>query len=377
MTIISEEEMKNKISIYYENHFDPTPLVRLLNGHPFQFREFGYQSFIVDPTRDTFAFHRNLNFDNPFHLIDWCTRVKPRKLYLGAQYESKIERSIENTVWNSTDLKFDIDLDDSEQIRRKICRCRGKTMCNQCFEIAKEATIFLVEVLDQDFACPRFPCYKNKADIFMSGSKGTHIHYPEIDRMVDEDNREKESDLRRYIIDYLQLVSEPKRRESGESPVKIHAQKIASRSLQKHFDALIAKWFFQKISVDVLKKLQWHHPKKVTKKGYTWIRKGKKIKNQDVVTLINQIRSDLEGDDSLILNKKTLELYGIYYPIFFKNVLWNRYPRYDGPITFDIKRIIKIPNSVDGSTGMIVQKLNYEELWDTRLDDLSTINDFF
>jgi DNA primase catalytic subunit len=122
--------------------------------------------------------------------------------------------------------------------------------------------------------------------------------------------------------------------------------------------------------------MEWFAPKSNKKDLYSMV-KGRKIKGDVLEECITTIRNDIQNDTSLVLNKKKFqEEYKIYYDILFQNILNYRYPRYDGAITYDLNRLIKVPNSVDGSTGRIVQEIKYNELFDIRLNDLLTVDHF-
>lgn len=370
------ETMKNKISVYYREHFDINPLMRLINYQPIHLREFGYESFekreTNDPTKQAYYFYRNINVNNPIQFIDWITNLKPRKLYLGAQYKTPIQRNIENTEWDSTNLKFDIDLDDAEFVRNVLCDCSGKQMCDKCFEIAKEAAIYLVEVLNDDFANPRFPCYKSEAMFVLSGTKGIHIHYPKINRVGgDHTTMSKEEEYRRHLVDYIKMINVTK--EHDEQPLY---DKFVSKSLEKHFERMIVKWFFTKIPLEKLTEMNWFMSKK-NKRGFESYSKGRTFRSNELTAVLNKIKQDYNTNANLVLNKSKISgEYGIHYETLFNNILVYRYPRYDGVITYDLKRLIKVPWSVDGNTGRIVQEITYNQLHSIKLSDLLTVDSF-
>lgn len=368
------ESMKKKIKNYYTNYFDITLLLKLLHEFPIQYREFGYESFELDEYKSSeekkvSRFYRNLNVSDPIQLAQWLETNIPKKVYLGAQYKTKINKTIEHTEWECTDLKFDIDIDASESIRKGICECTGKNMCDACFEIAKEAAYFLIEVLDQDFACTEFPSYKKNALILFSGTKGLHIHYPNITRIKKEFTIKQEESARRFIIDYFKMIESSK----NESE-KISRESFISTSLQKHFETFISYRFFVKTPIQKLKSMEWNGIRELKNGIYN---KGKKMKEKEIEPILLKIKNDLAVTPSLVLNKDTFhKTYNLYYDTVFKNILLYRYPRYDGVITYDLKRLIKVPNTVDGNTGRIVQEIKYEKLWDTSFSDLLTVDHF-
>lgn len=371
---VNVEDMKRKIKRYYEEFFDPSPLITLLNGHPFKFREFGYESFEYDPNKNRYVIRRNMNFANPFAMVDWAVSHVPRKLYMGAQFSDILHGSVQHATWVGNDLKFDIDLDDFDGVRKDLCGCQGKTMCPMCFELVKEAVVFLIDTLDEDFANYKFPCYRDNAVIFISGSKGMHVHYPVIYKLAPNGDRKKEEETRRFIIDYMQMISEiviKKENEEKEIKMKLLHTKFKSTQLERRFYEMIVKWFIMKNPVEYFLDMEWKGIKKGKRSGGS-----KKLSKKATEEIFVQLKSDLSEHPEIKVTKQLIESYGIFAESMFMNAIHYRYPRYDGPITYDVNRLIKVPNSVDGSTGMIVQRVDYDHIWDLKLSDLLTVDHF-
>lgn len=362
-------EMKRKISLYYRDYFNPSSLLRLIGKNPFKNREFGYQSFHWNDEKNDYDFNRNINIKSPMHLINWASRNPPRKLYIGSQYRTEINGTINTTEWYSQHLRYDLDIDMSEEIRKYTCQCRGRQLCSNCLRIASEAVIFLIETNHSDFANPKFPVYRQNAETYFSGSRGMHVHYPNIEWVSTTKKKDDEIKLRRLLIDYFQMVKEPKK--EGEEFMYLH-EKFASKSLERKFYEYIVRWFFQQISTEKITAMKLFSSKNSKKPNEKKI--GKKLQNASEI--INRIKVDLSNDAELLLDKNKISEYGIYYPDLFPKILKCRYPRYDGSPTYDIAKLIKVPESVDGSSGYIVQKINYDDLYDLKYEDLKTVDHF-
>jgi hypothetical protein len=54
-----------------------------------------------------------------------------------------------------------------------------------------------------------------------------------------------------------------------------------------------------------------------------------------------------------------------------KTVLSYRYPRYDGSVTYDVRKVIKVPLSVDGSSGCIVSRV--DDIDSFEIDDVDRV----
>lgn len=348
---------------YYENHFKIDALLDLIGKKNFQNREFSYETF--QPLGKRFVWHRNLSFAIPDAFTHYFAKMGPRKLYFGAEYDRSLKPkvvTVDIATWVSSHLRFDIDLDGSESLRAYTCECKGKMMCDHCFELAKEAADFLIRTMDEDFGIQ-----SSEAVIFFSGTRGLHIHYPNYktfsNKLLEEIDPRLEIDDRRALIRYLQIAKE----EKGH----LNTKEIPTPTLRRRVQETVIPWFFSKISSETLKSLTWD--------GINKNKTKVKLSKAKAGEIIDQIKRDMIiaiHKKKALFNKNIAETYNLHYGSIESNAIKYRYPRYDDTPTYDIKKVIKVPLSVDFNTGYLVQEIKFNELYDITMSDLYTIDHF-
>lgn len=349
-----DDEIKIKIKKYYDNYFDSKPLIELIGIDTFNRREFAFETFEFNEKQKRFIFSRNQSYENPSILIKNMSTIIPRKLYFGALYDQPLHGSIKNANWVESHLKFDIDITDSKYIRKGICNCEGKKICDKCFEIGKEAVIFLIDTIDEDFSNPKDPILKyltkDKARIFLSGSRGFHVHYPNVKHLHRITSEKVDQTARRNLIHYIQMTSE-------KPELHLLHTKIASPSLRKRVERSFVSKFFGEYNQELIQKMKWYNAK------------GKILKGSKIIEKIPTLAFLTEPFTESIAEKINLS-----YEKTMENILLYRYPRYDGTPTFDTRKVIKVPMSVDGSTGNIVHEI--KDIANFTLKDIISIDHF-
>ena len=349
---------------YYARYFKIDALLNLIGKKNFGNREFSYETF--QPLGKRFVWHRNLSFATPEELVTYMAKMGPRKLYFGAEYDRPLKPkvvTVDQAQWVQSHLRFDIDLDKSDSLRAYTCECKGKMMCNKCVELAKEGADFLIQTMADDFGIPA-----SEAAIFFSGTRGLHIHYPNYktfsNKLLDEIDPSLEIEDRRAIIRYLQLVKE----EKGHTTV---ASEIPSPTLRKRMQQTTIPWFFAKISIEVLKTFPWDGINKSKAKAH--------LPKAKIESIISQIKRDMIiaiSKKRALFNKSNADAANLYYATVEQNALKYRYPRYDDTPTYDIKKVIKVPMSVDFNTGYLIQEIKLTDLYSISMEDLCTIDHF-
>lgn len=111
--------------------------------------------------------------------------------YSTAYYEFPDMRPMEKKNWLGADLVFDLDSDHLEAPCKKTHG--SKWVCDKCLEKVKEETIKLIE----QFLIPDFGFSKKEIEVNFSGNRGYHIH------IKNESVRQLGGYARREIVDYL------------------------------------------------------------------------------------------------------------------------------------------------------------------------------
>jgi predicted DNA primase small subunit len=345
---------KNKVSEYYTDHFHIDEMKAIIGIDDFTRREFGWMPYPEKDVPGKKIFTRNHRFANINEFKTKIASIVPFKLYFGAVYQREWHGTIMGVPWSQNELHFDIDVNDSDVMRRGgICKCaksnkkdERKKVCPSCFQLVKESTMFLIDTLDGDFNIPR-----SGALVYFSGSRGFHVHYPEVMRFSHETNEIKlerdEKNIRRNLIGYLNLVKEEEVETEttidGEVIKKIEITAnvggaIESRTLKERIDRLVYKWFFTGAPEQTIRKL---HVSSISIDVIRRMFSEGKFMGDITKELVQR---------SLVTARQLARLREI--------VLSYRYPRYDGSTTYDVRKVIKVPGSIDCSTGFIVSRIN-------------------
>lgn len=333
---------------FYSNHFQATALNHVISEDHFDHREFAFK---YSPLADSIG-RPNL-FNTIDDLINYMGTEGPNKAYVGGFYARKFPRDkkaqakVRSTEWLGRELCWDIDMDHYMNIRKDMCDCgTEKKICDNCMELAKEAVRFLIKSLVIDFGISR-----DDIKVIFSGRQGFHVWVTSVTKLfVNKYNfppkvsMKIESDLRQAIAEYLNLVTEKTRTRVIKGKVESkHIMSINVDSIPRQLRKRLFNMTFRNL---VLKS-----PPN-TLKEFTWIKEDK----------WNRIKSDLHDMSGYDVYMKH---FSQLTPVKSRNmkelILKLRYPRYDIGCTKDTERIMKIPGSIDGSTGnmcMLVDDLD-------------------
>jgi DNA primase catalytic subunit len=260
--------------------------------------------------------------------------------------------------------------------------------------IAQEAVDFFITTMEEDFGYPA-----KDASIFFSGSRGYHVHYGNLNWITDEHLELEEHLARQQLMNYLTLVREHKdskkrkklardraehdeaESEEEEEPESIdpalppalpiarldefdRSGKIASTQLEYRVKTWVAQRFLLQT------------PRKAFFEDLPW-KRAPKVPKTDLLSYLTKLRHDAETIQPFLLKPNVFRRrYGLDYTAALRMALVYRYPRFDVKPTIDTKRIIKIPGTVDGSTGYLVQRIPYDQLYSIGLSDLLTVDHF-
>jgi len=367
---------------YYIEHYPTKPLRNVIGDRGFGRREFAflYEGGAID---------RNFSFPSSKELVSYMVDKTPLKAYVSAIYEEPYDRNdrgqqlrLHNTGWVSRELVFDIDLDKYNVIRKQLCTCGEKitcekckdkrTQCNECkekmkricpkcFELAKEAVLFTIDTLDESFGIPK----KTMTTIF-SGRQGFHLWTRKTNfnplgalrsRVSGSQMMNLEREARSAIINYLSFAKESKR----GAFIKLYKNLSDDKFMRDRIIRLIFKNFFVNITSHTDAILKELGTPLVTKDG---------VKTKLFTEILDMFHENIDPVE--IYESKFVKRFGEKELDRFNEVaIKYRYPRYDPTATKDISRVLKIPHSVDGSTGNIVSVVRDVEGF--TLDDIDSI----
>jgi len=270
--------------------------------------------------------------------------------YSSAYYAQPSAPDMDAKEWMGADLVFDIDIDHiytqcKEQHDKWTCldcsvtgngvppeacpRCSSKRIevktwfCEKCLEIAKEEAIKLVE----DFLVQDFGFSSHEISIVFSGRRGFHIHV-ESDVIRGLDQR-----ARREIVDYVRgtgLVVQDRKRKILAAPLNAGG---------------------------------W--PGRIAKGVY-------ELLNSRSARILSDLKGGSKVEEAIKVIIKELEEARDYWPLegvarkiwlkAVEEVIAHKRCEVDERVTTDIKRLIRLPETLHGGTGLRAAKVSLRDL---------------
>ncbi len=291
---------------YYNTHFSLDQYEQVVATQPYGNREFG---FLLPGN----VFIRNRSFHSKQILLEYFQVNVPLSAYAGAVYDQPLSPTlrIQNVQWMGHELVFDLDINEYDSVR--VCGCKGREYCHQCWELIQEAAEVMDETLAEDFG------YKERIWVF-TGGRGLHCW------VKDEKTFSYSPRQRDAVVSYMQMIHDPKgqqRVDSLPSAPKLLVSRIYSKTLISFLtrmdEKVIAKateMSKQRVRRLVKEAKEYQEGTKLSKPLGNWLKKG---------------------EEERIL----------------KAAILYRYPRIDHKVSIDIRRVVRMPGTVHSSTGLI------------------------
>jgi len=346
----SEMFLKKLFSVYYENKSLYVPM-------HLEKREFGFFLF------EKGIMLRHVSFRTHMELQNYVKTVVPRHIYYSsAFYELPSMKTMNEKKWIGAELIFDIDADHINTPCKKVhdkwtcldCghsgfglppkRCpvckstkikHDSWICEKCLAKAKEETVKIIE----EFLMNDFGISKSEITVFYSGHRGYHIHVNSdfIYQLGQSERRE----IANYILGiniipeyhgFLEITS------SGKN-ILLPPQKNDIGWRGRLITALIS----------VIKNIEFFEDVPLSKKKLQIIKSNK----QQILHALSMNPPHLKAVRGL--NKHDLRSLIVFSAKIFGGKI-------DAPVTADIKRLIRLPNSLHGKTGFIVKAVPLSEI---------------
>jgi len=344
----TRELVRDKFSEYYR-----TNKSAILPPPHIERREFG---FLL--TEGVMVRHKS--FKQVDGLVSFIEATVPSDVYHSAAYYLDPEAPMDSKCWTGSDLIFDIDADhiDTECKERhdrwscleckatghgktpKICPNCGRQklsedtwMCYDCLERAKEEVLKLIDLLNSDFGVNH-----DHMRVNFSGHRGYHLH---VDT---EDVKSLGSEERKAIADYVTgtgLDGDLLGFYDLDGRIKIEGgPKITDPSWRGRVAGRIDKILFE-ADVEELRSIG------LKSKMIETVRKRRKeAESSKDRSLLGLIEGFGEQTWKLIIQRSvSLESVGI-----------------DTVVTTDIHRLIRLPGTLNGKTGLRAMKVQIGEL---------------
>ncbi|MFX0093677.1 MAG: DNA primase small subunit domain-containing protein [Candidatus Hodarchaeota archaeon] len=319
-------------------------------------REFGFIPF-----REKMMI-RHRSFKTLREVTDFILAISPAHVYYSAAYYESPEESMNRKKWLRADLIFDIDLDHLDTPCKKhhelwICDncqkastqpngecpyCSSRKMkkeawlCDICLEVAKTETLRLLDFLIVDFGFQ-----PNTIELCFSGHRGYHVHVNEKEVTLLDQTARKE------IVDYI-LGTGLKIEYHGLGALsRKTAKRISGPTLTDYgWSGRIAKGIY-----DFLLSTPSQQLEEIEGRNKPFIRRISANKEEILSTLSRRNSWGLVKGMGMKTWQRLVE-YGIE----------KQASNIDTVVTTDIHRLIRIPQSLHGKTGLKVTQIPLNSL---------------
>jgi DNA primase small subunit len=339
MSSLSQIFIRDKFADYYKQNS-----ASILPPSSLERREFGFLLL----KKKTMVRHRA--FMNAASLRSTLYNIVPSDVYYSSAYYENPEQEMKEKGWLGADLVFDIDADhiptpcttdhniwvcticgaSGKGAHPQKCKCSGtkfkeKTWpCEICLRASKKETIKLIDILTEDFG------FSSKVlTVAFSGHRGYHIH------VESESVRELDSLARKEIVDYMIGVGlDAESHGLGKSTTA--TRRVSGPDLNdRGWRGRIAKGTYEFLLNASIKEL---------------IKAG--LKKHHANSLLNNKEAILESWSEKgpwgIIKNISPETWRMIAEFGMKK----QSVRIDTVVTPDINRLIRLPNSLHGKTGL-------------------------
>ena len=308
----SKEDLMAATKHYYKEYFDPEIIFKVMRQEDFISREFGFDKF------DAY-FTRNKSFFKAEYLQEYLYTFNIAGAYIGAQYDSPLRApgresvTIHDVNWVGRELIFDLDINEYDPVRT--CGCKGREMCEICWGLVQDAAKIIDETLEIEFGL------KERQWVF-TGGRGYHCW------ISDEEVFNLTQDQRSGIVNYMQLINDPLG-DQRIDPIGDKATLLKSRIylyLGKKYILNTPPAVFEEIGI-------------------------KKAAYKSMLKRFHEVEASYY--------QNPYQAYSTAKPprtdedTFFTQMIKYYYPRIDYKVTIDTRRLIRMPGSVHGKTGLI------------------------
>ncbi len=288
-------------------------------------REWGFVLF--SPRSDTMRMRRHIGFSGRDELFQYIKNLIPQHVYYStAYYEKPDAGTMADKGWCGADLIFDLDAD-------HITRGPYDKMLAR----VKEETEKLIAILIDEFGMD-----PKTIELVFSGGRGYHVHVKDLAV------RGWGSGERRELIDYVCAIGiDPAAMLAGKKPTVPGWHKRYQEALLEYL-----RW------LGTLSK----------EEAMAHLTAIEGIGRESAVTFLKR-REEITGEierhpTSMILKNRVMNAILSQQEGEFRKRLLSRAALADEPVTTDTKRLIRMPTSLHGGSGMRVQPIELRDLPD-------------
>lgn len=337
--------LKTRFQNYYKNAEIGLP-DHLLN------REWAFIFFDDMPDK---MMHRHKAFGSPGETLDYLYGMAPAHVYNStAYYEYPDVRKMNEKNWLGAELIFDLDADHLPDAPKNYA---------DMLELVKKETFKLMDFLLDDFGFS-----EQEIELVFSGGRGYHFHVrsPKVLKLGSAERREIVNYLSGRDLDFKYFFKEvPMDGEFGTGSKIFKGMKNVP--LKCTLVGHDSGWG-RRIALYLTDYMKAECGKRYKKDMFPELRKYEKVGDTTVKKLISLSNSENGLKDILekgrldfdVRNFKDIAAYFMRESV--EDFLHRFGASVDEPVTADIKRLIRVPGSLHGGSGMLVKKLALSEL---------------
>jgi DNA primase small subunit len=316
MNPATTEFLRQRFTEYYKKTVLVTP-------SSLEQREWGF--ILFSPGATETRMRRHIGFASRDEMTSYIQNLIPQHAYYStAYYEKPDAGTMAEKGWCGADLIFDLDADHI---------VRGPY--DQMLARVKEETLKLLDMLTGEFGMD-----KKKIELVFSGGRGYHVHVKDLAF------RGWGSAERRELIDYVCAIGiDPAAMLSGKVPRGTNWQKRYREALLEYL-----RWLAGLPDEEAMAHL-------TAMEGV-----GKESATGFMKKLDETISSIEKHPTSMLLKNRVLAIIVTQTEGEFKKRLLARAALADEPVTTDTKRLIRMPTSLHGGSGMRVQHIELRDL---------------
>ncbi len=324
--------LKDKFAEYYRDN-------RLELPDRFERREFAFMSF------GTMMMRRHLSFKKRKDFETFISKMVPSHAYYSsAFYQRPDANTMDKKGWMGAELIFDLDLDHLRGVE--------KVTYEEGLSLVKAEFKKLVE----DFLMKDFGFDENNLKLYFSGGRGYHCH------VVDPRVFQLDSGERREIVDYI--TGNDINVDIAFKSRVIENINIRGRSVPKTTRLEIAKpdefgWRgrVSRGMVEILNAIV-REDNSILKEYRISTKDATRLKKELSPERLKRIVEEGFIDQSGFIKRFLLKA------VLKRGAILSMAGETDEPVTCDIKRLIRLPSSLHGKTGLKVCKIKLDMLED-------------
>jgi DNA primase small subunit len=327
-----EERTRAYLRGRFGDYYRRTAVPRPPDAHA---REWGYVPWTEGPGETMVRHQALLDLGD---LGDFLARERPKHVYFSAgRYEEPGASTMDGKRWLSSDLVFDLDADHLPSVSL------GEDSYAEMLEKCKGALEKLLSFLERDFG------FADLSVVF-SGARGYHVH------VRDDAVQTLESDARREIVDYVRGIGlEPEALVSEETVAGTAGRSSPARKRTLSTEGGWSARAHRRI-VDLVDDLAALPEEAALERlqAYDGIGEGKASA---------AVRAARENDGEI--RRGNIDVHPAFAQlareVIAETVAAENAP-IDEPVTTDTNRLIRLPGSLHGGSGLVVRPIDRDAL---------------